>query len=88
MGPPIYMCYAPENEKEDFDLGVLGFAHINIFITIYGEEELNLRVLGRGRRRANSDFISFYIILLKKIKGKSLSYAILGDLFNILNHFI
>lgn len=28
---------------------VLGFAHINIFITIYGEEVFDLRVLGRGR---------------------------------------
>ena len=42
MGPPIYMCYAPENEKEDFDLGVLGFAHINIFITIYDKEDLEI----------------------------------------------
>ena len=45
----ICMCYAPENGKEVFDLRVLGFAHINIFITVNGEETFDLRVLGRGR---------------------------------------
>ena len=49
MGPPTYMCYAPENDKEVFDLRVLGFAYINIFITINDKETFDLRVLGRGR---------------------------------------
>ena len=40
------MCYAPENDKEVFDLGVLDFGYYNIFITVFGEEELDLRVLG------------------------------------------
>ena len=52
MGPLIYMCYAPENGKEDFDLRVIGFANINIFITVNGEEIFDLRVLGQGPRRA------------------------------------
>ena len=49
---------------------VLGFAYYIILISIYGEEELNLRVLGRGPRRANRNLRQFYIILLKKFKGK------------------
>ena len=35
------------------------FAYYNIFITIYGEEELNLGVLGRGRRKANRNLGQF-----------------------------
>ena len=53
MGPPTYMCYAPENGKETFDLRVLGFAYYNIYNTNNDEEVFDLRVLGRGRRRAN-----------------------------------
>lgn len=49
MGPPTYMCYAPENGEEIFDLRVLASTVIIFFISINEEEELNLRVLGRGR---------------------------------------
>ena len=42
MVPPIYMYYAPENGKEEFDLRVLGFAYYNIFITVNGEEDLEI----------------------------------------------
>ena len=62
MGPPIYMCYAPENGKEVFDLRVLGFAHINIFITVNEEETSDLGVLGRGPRRTFRYLMRFYII--------------------------
>lgn len=49
MGPLVIKYFNSIFEKEDLEMGVLGFAHINIFITIYGEEDLGRGVLGRGR---------------------------------------
>lgn len=88
MGPLVIesACFAYINisvtiyGEEELNLGVLGFAYYIIFISVNDKEVFDLRVLGRGRRRANSDFISFYIILLKKSKAKSLFYAIYLDL--------
>ena len=45
MGPPIYMCYAPENNKEVFDLRVLGFAYYIIFDSVFRKEVFDLGVL-------------------------------------------
>ena len=54
MGPPM--------------IGVLGFAHINIFITIYGEEELNLGVLG----------FACYIIFNSVFRKEDLEMGVFG----------
>ena len=43
------MCYATDNDKEVFDLRVFGFADYIIFNSVFGEEDLEIRVLGRGR---------------------------------------
>ena len=43
------MCYAPENEKEDLEMWVLGFNGYDIFISVFRKEVFDLRVLGRGR---------------------------------------
>lgn len=68
MGPPTYMCYATENGKEIFDLGVLGFAHINIFITVNEEETFNLRVLG----------FAYYIIFNSVFRQEVFDSRVLG----------
>ena len=47
-------------------MGVLGFAYINIFISIYGKEDFDLGVLGRGRAGQIAilcNFKLFYVIL-------------------------
>ena len=81
---------------------VLGFANINIFITVNGEEVFGLRVLGRGPRRANRLLTLFYVILsylmrfitilFKKFKDKPLFYMICYDFTPfrtiLLKHFI
>ena len=43
------MCYATVNDKEIFDLGVLGFACYIIFNSVFRKEDLEMGVLGRGR---------------------------------------
>ena len=40
------MCYAPENDKEVFDLRVLGFACYIIFNSVFRKEVFDLRMLG------------------------------------------
>ena len=79
---------------------VLGFAHYNIYNTNNDEEVFNLRVLGRGPRRANRLLTLFYVILsylmrfitilFKKFKGTPLFYMICYDFtpFRTFHHFI
>ena len=74
------MYYAPENGEEIFDLGVLGFAHYNIYNTDNDEETFDLGVLGRGRAEQTPILYNFITILLKKFKTKSLFYVILSYL--------
>ena len=68
MGPPTYMGYAPENGKEVFDLGELGFAYINIFIMVNEEEIFDLRGLG----------LAYYSIFITVNDKEDLEMRVLG----------